>query len=113
MNTQTELSDIWDKLGNLEGAIFQLEDLEKLLIIFEEGYFDKSNVDLKNSEDMYTLWREYKLKQSLLYTIQRCLSSCTDLFKNNVYQIFDSVKALKIHNSDTNNNLITLTQKVA
>ena len=49
MNTQTELSDIWDKLGNLEGAIFQLEDLEKLLIILEEGYFDKSNVDLKNS----------------------------------------------------------------
>lgn len=54
MNTQQELSNIWDYLGKLETALFKLEELEDLLIIFEEGYFDKRSVDLYNTSDMYT-----------------------------------------------------------
>lgn len=74
MEKEQELSNIWGYLGNLEGALFKLEELQDLLVILEEGYFDKDHVDLNNASDMYTLWRDYKYHQSLLFTINRCLN---------------------------------------
>lgn len=74
MEKEQELSNIWGYLGNLEGALFKLEELQDLLVILEEGYFDKDHVDLNNASDMYTLWRDYKYRQSLLFTINRCLN---------------------------------------
>ena len=61
-----------------------------------------------------TLWREYKFKQSLLFTIQRCLCSCTEQIKDNVYQIYNLVKILKNQDSNTTNNtMMDITQQVA
>ena len=61
MEKEQELSNIWGYLGNLEGALFKLEELQDLLVILEEGYFDKDHVDLNNASDMYTLWRDINI----------------------------------------------------
>lgn len=100
MNTQQELSNIWDYLGKLETALFKLEELEDLLIIFEEGYFDKRSVVLYNTSDMYTLWRNYKYRQSLLFTINRCLGTYNSELNENIYKIYDSVRCLKSQSSN-------------
>ena len=100
MNTQQELSNIWDYLGKLETALFKLEELEDLLIIFEEGYFDKRSVDLYNTSDMYTLWRNYKYRQSLLFTINLCLGTYNSELNENIYKIYDSVRCLKSQSSN-------------
>ena len=34
MEKEQELSNIWSYLGNLEGALFKLEELQNLLVIF-------------------------------------------------------------------------------
>jgi len=95
MENGQELSKIWDYLGNLENALFKLEELQDLLVIFEEGYFDKSHIDLDSASDMYTLWRDYKYRQSLLFTISRCLDLYNIELSENIYKIYDTVKCLK------------------
>lgn len=100
MEKEQELSNIWDYLGNLEGALFKLEELQDLLIILEEGYFNKDHVDLNNASDMYTLWRDYKYHQSLLFTISRCLNLYNSKLSESIYKIYDSVKYLKCQSSN-------------
>lgn len=97
MEKEQELSNIWDYLGNLEGALFKLEELQDLLI---EGYFDKDPVDLNNASDMYTLWRDYKYRQSLLFTISHCLNLYNSELSESIYKIYDSVKSLKCQSSN-------------
>lgn len=108
MKNEQELNAIWDYLGNLEGALFKLEELEDLLVILEEGYFDKNHVDLDNASDMYTLWRDYKYRQSLLFTINRCLNLYNSELSDSIYKIYDSVKSLKYHSSDEEHNLTNI-----
>lgn len=55
MEIKEELNEISDYLGDLEGTLFKLQKLQDLLLILEEGYFDKNNVDLNKIEDMYFL----------------------------------------------------------
>lgn len=97
---EQELNNIWDYLGSLEGALFKLEELQDLLVILEEGYFDKDHVDLNNTSDMYTLWRDYKYRQSLLFTINRCLNLYNSELGESIYKIYDSVKSLKSQSSN-------------
>lgn len=94
MKNEQELTNIWGYLGNLEGTLFKLEELQDLLIILEEGYFDKDHVDLNNASDMYTLWSDYKYRQSLLFTITRCLELYNSELSKNIYKIYDSIKSL-------------------
>lgn len=100
MEKEQKLSNILDYLGSLENALFKLEELQDLLIILEEGYFDKDHVDLNNASDMYTLWRDYKYRQSLLFTISRCLNLYNSELSESIYKIYDSVKSLKCQSSN-------------
>lgn len=100
MEKEQKLSNIWDYLGNLEGTLFKLEELQDLLVILEEGYFDKKHVDLNNANDMYTLWRDYKYRQSLLFTINRCLNLYNSELSESIYKIYDSVKILNSPSSN-------------
>ena len=92
---EKELNNIWKHLGSLEGALFKLEELQDLLVILEEGYFYKDHVELNNPDDMYNLWRDYKYRQSLLFTINRCLNLYNSELTESIYKIYDSVKSLK------------------
>lgn len=92
---EKELDNIWEHLGSLEGTLFKLEELQDLLVILEEGYFDKDHVELNNPDDMYNLWRDYKYRQSLLFTINRCLNLYNSELTENIYKIYNSVKSLK------------------
>lgn len=118
MEKEQELSNIWGYLGNLEGALFKLEELQDLLVILEEGYFDKDHVDLNNASDMYTLWRDYKYRQSLLFTINRCLNLYNSELSESIYKICDSVKILKSPSSNEEqkithiDRIVTLSSKV-
>ncbi len=49
---------------------------------------------------MYTLWRDYKYRQSLLFTINRCLNLYNSELSKSIYKIYDSVKSLKSQSSD-------------
>lgn len=110
MGNQEEVSKIWDYLGNLEGTLFKLEDLENLLIILEENYFEKGEVDLYNNSDMYSLWRDYKYNQSLLFTINYCIRQYNSELKENIYKIYDSVKILKSQTSIKDETVVNLNQ---
>lgn len=113
MEKEQELSNIWGYLGNLEGALFKLEELEDLLVILEEGYFDKDHVDLNNASDMYTLWRDYKYRQSLLFTINRCLNLYNSELRESIYKIYDSVKILKSPSSNEEQKITHIDRIVA
>ena len=113
MEKEQELSNIWGYLGNLEGALFKLEELQDLLVILEEGYFDKDHVDLNNASDMYTLWRDYKYRQSLLFTINRCLNLYTSELSESIYKIYDSVKILKSPSSNEEQKITHIDRIVA
>lgn len=113
MEKEQELSNIWNYLGNLEGALFKLEELQDLLVILEEGYFDKDHVDLNNASDMYTLWRDYKYRQSLLFTINRCLNLYNSELSASIYKIYDSVKILKSQSSDEDKKITHINRIVA
>ena len=109
MENNQELNKIWSCLGELEGVLCELEDLQNLLITLQEEYFDKAEVDLNDLSDRYTLWRNYPYQQSLLSIIDRCLCMSYSTSKDNIYKIYDSVKLLKTPSSDkilekTNNN---------
>lgn len=104
MEINQELSNIGDHLGNLESALSKLEELQDLLVILEEGYFDKDHVDLNNASDMYTLWRDYKYRQSLLFTISRCLDLYNSELNENIYKIYDVVRSLNFKFSNKNQN---------
>lgn len=101
-----ELSNIWNYLGNLEGTHAYLENMENLLIMLEETYFMKGNIDLNNIEDMYDLWREYKYCQSLLFTINQCITEYNIELRKNIDNIYDSVKILKNSSSDFEKSFI-------
>lgn len=113
MEKEQELSNIWGYLGNLEGALFKLEELQDLLVILEEGYFDKDHVDLNNASDMYTLWRDYKYRQSLLFTINRCLNLYKSELSESIYKIYDSVKILKSPSSNEEQKITHIDRIVA
>ena len=113
MEKEQELSNIWGYLGNLEGALFKLEELQDLLVILEEGYFDKDHVDLNNASDMYTLWRDYKYRQSLLFTINRCLNLYNSELNESIYKICDSVKILKSPSSNEEQKITHIDRIVA
>lgn len=113
MEKEQELSKIWEYLGNLEGALFKLEELQDLLIILEEGYFDKNHVDLNNIDDMYTLWRNYKYHQSLLFTINRCLNLYNSELSKSIYKIYDSIKFLKSQSSNNEQEITHINKIVA
>lgn len=113
MEKEQELSNIWGYLGNLEGALFKLEELQDLLVILEEGYFDKDHVDLNNASDMYTLWRDYKYRQSLLFTINRCLNLYNSELRESIYKIYDSVKILKFPSSNEEQKITHIDRIVA
>lgn len=113
MEKEQELSNIWGYLGNLEGALFKLEELQDLLVILEEGYFDKDHVDLNNASDMYTLWRDYKYRQSLLFTINRCLNLYNSELSKSIYKIYDSVKILKSPSSNEEQKITHIDRIVA
>lgn len=113
MEKEQELSNIWGYLGNLEGALFKLEELQDLLVILEEGYFDKDHVDLNNASDMYTLWRDYKYRQSLLFTINRCLNLYNSKLSESIYKIYDSVKILKSPSSNEEQKITHIDRIVA
>ena len=113
MEKEQELSNIWGYLGNLEGALFKLEELQDLLVILEEGYFDKDHVDLNNASDMYTLWRDYKYRQSLLFTINRCLNLYNSGLSESIYKIYDSVKILKSPSSNEEQKITHIDRIVA
>lgn len=110
MEKQEEVSKIQDYLGNLEGTLFRLEDLENLLIILEENYFEKGEIDLYNTSDMYSLWRDYKYNQSLLFTINYCIRLYNSKLKENIYKIYDSVKVLKSQITIDNKSIVNLNQ---
>ena len=113
MEKEQEISNIWDYLGNLEAALFKLEELQDLLVILEEGYFDKDHVDLNNSSDMYTLWRDYKYRQSLLSTINRCLNLYNSELNENIYKIYGSIKILKSPHSNEDQKITHIDRIVA
>lgn len=115
MEKKQELSEIWWYLGDLEGALFKLEELEDLLLILEEGYFEKKKVDLNNFEDMYSLWREYKYHQSLLVTIERCLELYNKELSSGIYKIYDVIKDMKSKstNDTDEQNVETYIDKIA
>lgn len=113
MEKEQELSNIWGYLGNLEGALFKLEELQDLLVILEEGYFNKDHVDLNNASDMYTLWRDYKYRQSLLFTINRCLNLYNSELSKSIYKIYDSVKILKSPSSNEEQKITHIDRIVA
>ena len=113
MKDNQEIQNIWENLGDLENAIVELEDLENLLVILEEGYFDKSNIDLNNPDDMFTLWRDYKYKQSLLTIIKRFLRIANSNVKDNVYEIYDSVKKLKNQSINNSQNILSINKTTA
>lgn len=113
MEKEQELSNIWSYLGNLEGALFKLEELQDLLVILEEGYFDKNHVDLNNASDMYTLWRDYKYRQSLLFTINRCLNLYNSELSESIYRIYDSVKSLKSQSTNNEQKITHINKIVA
>ena len=101
MSRKDELSKIWDKLGNLEEIISELEELNVLLTVLTENYVSKVNIELNNKDDMYTLWRNYPYIQSLLNSFQRCLHTYQLQLKDTTYQIYDYVKVLKTNNEDS------------
>ena len=113
MEKEQEISNIWNYLGNLEGALFKLEELQDLLVILEEGYFDKDHVDLDNTSNMYTLWRDYKYRQSLLFTINRCLNLYNSELSENIYKIYDAVKSLKTQVSNNEQKITSINNIVA
>ena len=113
MEKEQEFSNIWGYLGNLEGALFKLEELQDLLVILEEGYFDKDHVDLNNASDMYTLWRDYKYRQSLLFTINLCLNLYNSELSESIYKIYDSVKILKSPSSNEEQKITHIDRIVA
>ena len=87
--------------------------MQDLLVILEEGYFDKDHVDLNNSSDMYTLWRDYKYHQSLLFTINRCLNLYNSELSESIYKIYDSVKILKSPSSNEEQKITYIDRIVA
>ena len=113
MEKEQELSNILGYLGNLEGDLFKLEELQDLLVILEEGYFDKDHVDLNNASDMYTLWRDYKYRQSLLFTINRCLNLYNSELSESIYKIYDSVKSLRSQSFNDNQKISNINKIVA
>ena len=113
MEKEQEISNIWNYLGNLEGALFKLEELQDLLVILEEGYFDKDHVDLDNTSDMYTLWRDYKYRQSLLSTINRCLNLYNSELSESIYKIYNAVKSLKNQASNNEQKITSINKIVA
>ena len=113
MEKEQELSNILEYLGNLEGVLFKLEELQDLLVILEEGYFDKDHVDLNNASDMYTLWKDYKYRQSLLFTINRCLNLYNSELSGSIYKIYDSVKSLRSQSFNDNQNISNINKIVA
>lgn len=113
MEKEQEPNNIWEYLSNLEENLFKLEELQDLLIILEEGYFNKNHVDLNNASDMYTLWRDYKYHQSLLFTINRCLNLYNSELSENIYKIYDSVKILKSPSSNEKQKITHIDRIVA
>lgn len=113
MEEKQELSNIWNYLGNLEGVLCKLEELQDLLIILEEGYFDKDHIDLNNDSDMYTLWRDYKYRQSLLSTIKRCMNLYNSELSVTTYKLYDSLKNLKAQYPSGEQKITNIDQIVA
>ena len=113
MEKEQSLSEIWEYLGNLEGVLFKLEELQDLLIILEEGYFNKNHVDLNNIDDMYTLCRNYKYHQSLLFTINHCLNLYNSELSKSIYKIYDSIKFLKSQSSNTEQEITHINKIIA
>lgn len=113
MEKEQELSNIWDYLGNLEGTLFKLQELQDLFVILEEEYFDKGHIDLNNASDMYSLWRNYKYSQSLLFTIDRCLNLYNSELSEGIYKIYDSVKSLKSQSSNNEQKIAHIDKIVA
>lgn len=113
MENKQELNEIWSYLSDLEGALFKLEELQNLLLILEEGYFDKNKVDLNNIEDMYSLWREYKYHQSLLFTIEHCLVLYNKELSSGIYKIYDFIRDIKSKSSLDEHNAETCINKIA
>ena len=101
------------KYEEIKNVLFKLEELQDLLVILEEGYFDKDHVDLNNASDMYTLWRDYKYRQSLLFTINRCLNLYNSELSESIYKIYDSVKSLKSQSSNNKQNITPINKIVA
>ncbi len=63
--------------------------------MLEKNSFAKNRIDRNNINDMYNLWRDYKYRQSLLFTINRCLNLYNSELTESIYKIYDSVKSLK------------------
>lgn len=87
--------------------------MQDLLVILEEGYFDKDHVDLNNDSDMCTLWRDYKYHQNLLFTINRCLNLYNSELSESIYNVYDSVKILKSPSSNEEQNITHIDRIVA
>lgn len=113
MEKHEEVSKVWNYLGNLEGVLFRIEELQNLLIILEENYFLKNEVDLNNLEDMYSLWREYKYSQSLLSTINYCIDNYKSELSDNIYKVYDSIKILKSQLIIDAHPIVNINQKTA
>lgn len=84
-----------EKLGNLEGIYFKLQEVHTLLNLMANGYFDQNVVDMNNKRDILKLTWEYKDYQTLLFVSMDSIYTQIKEFENNLYGLYDDIKNIE------------------
>jgi gas vesicle protein len=85
----------FDNLTNIESATFKLEELEQLMIVMQENYLEKVDVDYEKLEDAYELARSYPLIQAMTNIMWDILRDTNKEIKEAVYELYEIRKTRK------------------
>lgn len=86
------MEEIREKLGNLESVYARLRQIETLLNLLANNYFNMNKVDRHNSEDVLKLTWEYSTYQDVLFVSQDILYEQLKNLNENLYGIYNDLK---------------------
>ncbi len=81
-----------EKLNNLEGAYIKLQEVQTLLNLIANDYFDIGNIDRNNPEHILKLTWEYKTYQTLLFIAMDLIYDQLQSMDKNIYGLYDDLR---------------------
>ena len=86
------MEEIREKLGNLESVYARLKQIETLLNLLANNYFNINKVSLEEKEKIIALVWEYKTYQDVLFVGMDILHNQLSFLKDNLYGIYDDLR---------------------
>lgn len=84
-----------NELGNIESCLMELKNQNNLINLLINGYFNRNKVEKK--EEWELAW-DYRVYQSLVFTISNNLRDIEDKLEDNVDVLFEKLKEAQNEN---------------